>query len=56
MLAVNALNEALEGNDVEATMTALQNPNLQLPQVCPYAAPLYHEEFRNMKEEKQVEQ
>jgi len=53
-LAVTALNEALDGDDAEATMTALQNPVLQLPLVCNFAAPLYHEEFRNMKAEKQV--
>ena len=52
--AVSALNEALEGEDAAATMTALQNPHLQLPLVCSFAASLYHEEFRNMKQEKEV--
>ncbi len=55
-LAVSALNEALESDDASATMTALQNPHLQLPPVCSFAASLYHEEFRNMKQEKEVGQ
>ena len=54
MLAVKGINEALEGQDPQVTLRALQNPAAQLPQVMNNAGQLYHFEFRNIKAEKQV--
>ena len=54
MLAVKGINEALDGQDPQVTLRALQNPTAQLPQVMNNAGQLYHFEFRNIKAEKQV--
>ena len=54
ILAVKGINEALEGQDPQVTLRALQNPAAQLPQVMNNAGQLYHFEFRNIKAEKQV--
>ncbi len=54
ILAVKAINDALDGQDPAVTLRALQNPTAQLPLVMNNAAQLYHFEFRNIKAEKQV--
>ena len=54
MLAVKSINEALDGQDPQVTLRAMQNPAAQLPQVMNNAGQLYHFEFRNIKAEKQV--
>ena len=52
--AVRQFNEALNGDDPEATVKILQNPRAVFPTVEHEAAILYHEEFRNIRTEKQV--
>ena len=54
ILAVKSINEALEGQDPQVSLRALQNPAAQLPQIMNNAGQLYHFEFRNIKAEKQV--
>ncbi len=53
-MAIKGINEALESNDPKVTLKALENPHGQLPHIMSYAAPLYHDEFKNIKAEKQV--
>jgi hypothetical protein len=52
--AIDVLNQALDGDDPDATVRALQTPALKLPPVLDHSESLYHEELRNMKTEKQV--
>lgn len=54
LLAVKAINEALEKGDDEETLKALQNPKAKLPGVKNFAGPLYREELQCMKREKQA--
>ena len=51
---MNAVNEALDSGDAEATLTALQNPAAQLPPVADFAGQLYYEELQNMRLEKEA--
>ena len=53
-LAVVAINTAIETDDPSLLMKTLQHPKSQLPEVCDFAGPLYMEEFKNMREEKEV--
>ena len=56
--AVSAVNSALEGNDVSATLRALTSPALQLSAVLQRSAAaekFYHDELRCMRLEKQVQ-
>ena len=53
-LAVTNINLAITNNDADHLIQVLQNPRSQLPQVYDMAGALYLEEFRNMKDEKQV--
>ncbi|CAH1797463.1 unnamed protein product [Owenia fusiformis] len=50
--AIAKINVALESGDPMQTLQALQNPHAQLPQVFDFAAPLYQDEFFNIKSEK----
>ncbi|KAK2148244.1 hypothetical protein LSH36_507g01001 [Paralvinella palmiformis] len=54
LLAVRAINEALEKDDDEETLKALQNPKAKLPSIKNFAGPLYREELQCMKQEKQA--
>jgi CMP-N-acetylneuraminic acid synthetase len=53
-LAVTNINLTITNNDADHLIQVLQNPRSQLPQVYDTAGALYLEEFRNMKDEKQV--
>lgn len=44
--AVRNVNACLRRNDARRTVSALMAPELQLPQVCPFAAALYHDELK----------
>ena len=48
------INLTITNNDADHLIQVLQNPRSQLPQVYDTAGALYLEEFRNMKDEKQV--
>ena len=54
MLAINAINEAIDSEDADSTLAALQNPAAQLPQVVNFAGGLYLEELQSMKSEKEA--
>nr|XP_054596875.1 ras GTPase-activating-like protein IQGAP3 [Nothobranchius furzeri] len=46
LIAVQKINASLRGNDPRCTVSCLMNSDLQLPQVFPSAATLYHHELR----------
>ena len=52
--AIDSINSAIDGASADGLMSALKQPTAELGQVHDYAAPLYHEELRNMKNEKQA--
>ena len=51
---MTAINTAIETGDSALLMKTLQHPKSQLPEVYDFAGSLYMEEFKNMKEEKEV--
>ena len=48
------MNSALDADNSDDVMRALQDPAAELPEVDARAATLYHEELKNMKSEKQA--
>jgi hypothetical protein len=51
---VKAVNTAIDSNDGEQLLKALQTSSGQFPQVFDFASPLYLEELTSIKGEKQV--
>ncbi|XP_028281626.1 ras GTPase-activating-like protein IQGAP3 isoform X2 [Parambassis ranga] len=48
-LAVQSVNASLHGNDPRHTVSCLMTPDLQLPEVFPSAAALYHRELQQLQ-------
>ncbi|XP_038137117.1 ras GTPase-activating-like protein IQGAP3 [Cyprinodon tularosa] len=46
LMAVQSVNESLRGDDPRRTVSCLMNSDLQLPEVFPSAATLYHRELQ----------
>lgn len=46
LLALRSVNASLQGNDPRHTVSCLMNSDLQLPEVFPSAAKLYHRELK----------
>jgi len=52
--AVASVNSSLDGASADATLAALENSKALFPPVAHFAAILYHEEFKNIRQEKQA--
>ena len=52
--AVKSVNAAIDSQDSDQLLKALQSSQGQFPQVHNFAAPLYLEELVSLKQEKQV--
>ena len=52
-LAVTNVNQAVQTGDQALLMKTLQHPRSQLPEVFEFAGPLYLEEFKAMREDKE---